>query len=57
MAPPGFCTSIRLTMAKALPVQDVAPPRGPFLPLPCSRFAYCHCSDEPGQGCLHFGFF
>lgn len=56
MAPPGFCTSIRLTMAEALPVQGAAA-RDPFAPLPCSRFAHCHCSDEPDQGYLHFGFF
>lgn len=31
MAPPGFCTSIRLTMAEALPVQGAATP-GPVSP-------------------------
>lgn len=56
MAPPGSAHRFDSPWLKLSPFK-ARPPRDPFLPLPCSRFAYCHCSDEPGQGCLHFGFF
>lgn len=38
MAPPGFCTLIRLTMAEALPVQGAGTP-GPVSP--SSLLAFC----------------